>query len=99
MDSFTAEELRQAADRVREMQRRAAISANSSSDQKTPVAQISAPKKDNNPIPIRKNLLELINFKNMEIDADRSLLMGILLLLTSDATDEILMFALLYIMM
>ena len=99
MDSFTTEELRQAADRVREMQRRASISTNLPPNKKTPTTQNKEPEGINNLGGGKRNLLELINFKNMEIDGDRSLLMGILLLLSSDITDEILMFALIYIMM
>ncbi len=99
MDSFTAEELRQAADRVREMQRRASINTNPTQNKKTPTAQNKEPVSVKNSLAPKRNLLELINFKNMEIDSDRSLLMGILLLLTSDTADEILMFALIYIMM
>lgn len=99
MDSFTAEELRQAADRVREMQRRASISTNPPPNKKPLTTQNSELASKKNTLVPKRNLLELINFKNMEIDSDRSLLMGILLLLTSDVSDEILMFALIYIMM
>ncbi len=99
MDSFTAEELRQAADRVREMQKRASIRTNSPPNKKPPTTQNSEPVIEKTTLAPKRNLLELINFKNMEIDSDRSLLMGILLLLTSDVSDEILMFALIYIMM
>ena len=45
------------------------------------------------------SLFKMINFKNLEIDSDVSLILGILLLLSSDNADEILSMALLYIML
>ncbi len=97
MDNFTNEELQRAADRVREMQRRAAKVGGGGKNlpEKNETRQNTAPA----PIPRRKSILELINFKNMEIDNDRSLLMGILLLLSGETTDELLMLALIYIML
>ncbi len=95
MDNFTNEELQRAAERVREMQRRAAKAGggNRNLPEKNETRQNTAP------APRRKSILELINFKNMEIDNDRSLLMGILLLLSGESTDELLMLALIYIML
>ena len=95
MDSFTNEELKRAADRVRDMQRRAAAVGGG----KNNMIEKSEAKPKNVAPPRRKSILELINFKNMEIDNDRSLLMGILLLLSGDTTDELLMLALIYIML
>lgn len=94
MDKFTNEELQRAAERVREMQRRAAnVGGNRKLPEKNETRQNAAP------VTRRKSILELINFKNMEIDNDRSLLMGILLLLSGENTDELLMLALVYIML
>lgn len=95
MDSFTNEELKRAADRVRDMQRRAAAVGGG----KNNMIEKSEVKPKTVAPPRRKSILELINFKNMEIDNDRSLLMGILLLLSGDTTDELLMLALIYIML
>lgn len=95
MDSFTNEELKRAADRVRDMQRRAAAVGGG----KNNMIEKSESKPKTVAPPRRKSILELINFKNMEIDNDRSLLMGILLLLSGDTTDELLMLALIYIML
>ena len=94
MDNVTSEELQRAAERVRDMQRRAAAiggkSANAQSEKPQPKSTL--PLK-------RKSILDLINFKNMDIDSDRSLLMGILLLLSGENTDELLLLALIYIML
>lgn len=95
MDSFTNEELQRAAERVREMQRRAAKAGGGNRN----LPEKSEAKRDAAPPQRRKSILELINFKNMEIDNDRSLLMGILLLLSGESTDELLMLALIYIML
>lgn len=94
MDNVTAEELNRAAERVRDMQRRAAVVGG-----KNNPPEKREEKTNQTVLPRRKSILELINFKNMEIDNDRSLLMGILLLLSSDTTDELLMLALIYIML
>ncbi len=94
MDNVTAEELNRAAERVRDMQRRAAQAGGKN---KPPEKREEKPTQM--VLPRRKSILELINFKNMEIDNDRSLLMGILLLLSGDTTDELLMLALIYIML
>lgn len=45
------------------------------------------------------SLFNLINFKNIFVDSDRSLLAGIMMLLGGEAADEKLMLALLYIML
>ena len=93
MDNLTNEELQRAAERVRDMQRRASFVKNNSNENKPTAPPTKKPTER------RKNILDIINFKNLEIDSDISLLMGILLMLSSDSTDEILMFALIYIML
>ncbi len=51
-------------------------------------------------LPVKRNsVFDIINFKSLVGDSDRSLLVGIMLLLGADAADEKLMLALLYIMM
>lgn len=45
------------------------------------------------------DLLRLFNFKNMELDNDRVIILALALLLSSEQTDEILLLALLYIML
>ncbi len=94
MDNLTTEELQRAAERVREMQRRADTARGTHSK---PPEQHKP--KENKPTVRRKSILDIINFKNMEMDSDISLLLGILLLLSSDSTDEILTLALIYIML
>ena len=93
MDKLTNEELQRAAERVRDMQRRASAVRNNANENKP------APPSTKKPIESRKNILDIINFKNIEIDSDISLLLGILLMLSSETTDEILMLALIYIML
>ena len=46
-----------------------------------------------------KSLFKMLNFKNLEIDGDISLILGIMLLLSGETYDELLNLALLYIMM
>lgn len=93
MDNLTNEELQRAAERVRDMQRRASFVKNNSNENKPTAPPTKKPNER------RKNILDIINFKNLEIDSDISLLMGILLMLSSETTDEILMLALIYIML
>ena len=93
MDNLTNEELQRAAERVRDMQRRASFVKNNSNENKPAAPPTKKPNER------RKNILDIINFKNLEIDSDISLLMGVLLMLSSETTDEILMLALIYIML
>ena len=93
MDNLTNEELQRAAERVRDMQRRASVVRNNANEKKPSTETV------NKPAVRRRNILDIINFKNIEIDSDISLLLGILLLLSGDSTDELLMLALIYIML
>ncbi len=45
------------------------------------------------------NFLKMLNFKGLRFDKDISLIVVLLLLLSSDETDEMLIFALIYIML
>lgn len=51
-------------------------------------------------LPSRRNsIFDIINFKGLAGDSDRTLLAGIMLLIGADAADEKLMLALIYIML
>lgn len=47
----------------------------------------------------RTNIFDLLNFKNMEMDSDRSLIIMLMLMLNSSGGDQLLMLALIYIML
>lgn len=49
--------------------------------------------------PTKNSIFDIINFKNMAGDSDRTLLAGLMLLLGGEMADEKLMLALLYIML
>ena len=49
--------------------------------------------------PPKNSIFDIINFKNMSADSDRTLLAGLMLLLGGEMADEKLMLALLYIML
>ncbi len=115
MEEFSQEELQRAAERVREMSRRANVSG--AKHQRPPMPdfvsprfsepQPSAPQTDmqknmqkpHNKSSAVKSLFKMLNFKNLEIDGDISLILGIMLLLSGETYDELLNLALLYIMM
>lgn len=59
-----------------------------------PPSPASPPKK-----PKLKNLFELINFKGLEMDGDRLVIVALALILASEEADELLILALLYIML
>ena len=46
-----------------------------------------------------KELFDLLNFKNLELDSDRIVIVALALLLTAQDADEMLILALLYIML
>ena len=115
MQEFSQEELQRAADRVREMSRRANLSGGrhtrppmpdfvSTRVGETPqntvpnIMQNDMQKAHTKPNAIN-SLFKMINFKNLEIDGDVSLILGILLLLSGETYDELLSLALLYRMM
>ena len=59
------------------------------------------PKVAKNP-PAKNNgfdILKMFNFKNIQLDSDRVLIIAVLLLLMGDSSDELLMLALIYIML
>lgn len=86
-----------AADRVKNMQKRAEAFTAPPEKEKPP-AQISpAP-------PMVKQrrgneLLRILDLKNMEMNSDRALIVGMMMLLLSEGDDELLNMALLYIML
>ncbi|MBP3691978.1 MAG: hypothetical protein J6I80_01895 [Clostridia bacterium] len=46
-----------------------------------------------------KDLLEMFNFKNLELDGDRIIIIALALLLSAEEADELLIMALIYIML
>lgn len=46
----------------------------------------------------RQNILQMLNFKNINMDSDRVLILALLMLM-GDSCDELLLFALLYLML
>lgn len=61
-----------------------------------PPAETPAPKP---PSVKRTNILDMLNFKGMEMDSDRSLIIMLMLMLNSNGSDQLLMLALIYIML
>ncbi len=119
MKEFTNEDFERAAERVREMQRRAYVKnqprrmppvpdfVNTNASKMTPPQQ-PAPEIHNRENTVDhaqhkgsfgQNIMRLLNFKNLEMDSDRVLLAGLLLLLTGEEADEMLLLALIYIML
>ena len=90
MDEFSAADITRAANRVKEMQRRATL--------KTEEKAAPAPAAPANRAPFSR-LFELIDFKNFALDNDSKLLLGVLLLLSCEGADELLILALVYIML
>ena len=112
MAEFSEEELRRAAERVREMSRRASVTGGQ--HQRPPMPDFvstphfsgpraTEPQKDMHTMhkksPSINSLFKMINFKGLEMDGDVSLILGIMLLISGEQTDELLSLALLYIMM
>ncbi len=63
-----------------------------------PQPAVPEPKK----VPRQKNgpdLLRMLNFKNISMDSDRSLIIAVMLLLMGETGDELLLLALIYIML
>lgn len=99
MADFTTEEIERAAKRVREMYARSSFK-----NELPPMPNFVAPTPEKrHEKPVLKNnksrLLGLLNFKNFPLDSDTSLLLGIILLLSSEIEDELLILALVYIML
>ena len=57
------------------------------------------PKEPPPPKPKSKDLLGLLNFKNIELDSDRIIIIALALLLCAEEADEMLILALIYIML
>ena len=95
-----------AAERVKNMQRRA--EAYTASGNRAP-APPPPPKQPEPPAPIKPQgsilksrgaeLLKMLNFKGIDMDSDRALILGMMLLLISQSDDELLILALIYIML
>ena len=110
MEELNRAELERAQNRIMEMNNRSrdarerhATSQRSNSAGRYPVGgyneQRETPPQKSEPPAKRNSVFDIINFKSLAGDGDRSLLVGIMLLLGADAADEKLMLALLYIMM
>ncbi len=112
MEQVNREELERAARRIMEMNTRAqsAVSRRKQStpepspklDEDTKGGKHEKPSDSVAPLPrpkSRNSIFDVINFKNLAGDNDRTLLAGIMLLLGADAADEKLMLALLYVML
>ncbi len=98
MEDLTAEQLSRAADRVREMHRRAG-SFNQNRNSPTNQQPQAPPPQKNIALRPTNKLLQMLNFKNFDINPDTGLLLGIIFLLTSEGADELLILALIYIML
>lgn len=72
-----------------------------SSTSQTQTRSNSEPTKPSKPsaVPKKRNILELINLKNLVLDDDRILLVSLCLLLSHEEADELLIMALIYIML
>lgn len=110
MTDFDMSRMQQdAVNRVREMQRRAKKSVESAkekSDKSDQDGFIRKDSADNNNLqknqtpPKNKgfDILRMFNFSKLEEDSDRSLILLILILLAGDGCDEMLIFALIYLL-
>lgn len=114
MADFTDEEIKKATQRVMEMRNRSIYKTEKETTGRKGVpnlpdfVKLSADSGEP-PTHIKENkpnikggvgkLLNMINFKGIGIDGDTNLLLGILLLLGGDSTDELLTLALIYIML
>ncbi len=102
MESVNRDEFERAAKRIMEMNKAARQAL-----EKTQIKETKEPQKENKEInenmmnfgSSKKSLFDIINFKNLKGDKDRTLLAGIMLLLSGEETDEKLLLALLYIML
>ena len=109
MEQVNREELERAARRIMEMnskaqsavqRRRDKENAEEDSLGKHEKAETPPPKiMQKSKISPKNSIFDIINFKNMVGDSDRTLLAGLMLLLGGEMADEKLMLALLYIML
>lgn len=102
MEQVNRDELEKAAKRIMEMNSRARQAVGTSREVKRPPPRHEKEEKqvDIKNITRQKNsIFDIINFKNITADADRTLLTGLMLLLGGEMADEKLMLALLYIML
>lgn len=98
MDREAFEKLTNAAEkRVINQQKRESAYTNPKSDNPIP----NKPQDNNatHPKSRSKELINLLNLKNISLDSDRALIMGILLLLANEDADEWLILSLIYIML
>ena len=101
MESINRDEFERAAKRIMEMNKAAkqALQKTQNREEKeleTESREICEPQKT---VLNKKTLFDIINFKNLKGDKDRTLIAGIMLLLSGEEADEKLLLALLYIML
>lgn len=107
MEQVNRDELERAAKRIMEMNSKAqsVITAKKETTPLTSPLKETAKEKRGQGLPIssapqkHNSVFDIINFKNIVGDSDRTLLVGIMLLLGAEMADEKLMLALLYIML
>ncbi len=104
MESINRDEFERAARRIMEMNSRARVALEKTQNREK--AEAEPPKeiaeiieKPQNKGKHTKSLFDIINFKNLKGDKDRTLIAGIMLLLSGEEADEKLLLALLYIML
>lgn len=96
-----------AADRVRNMKRRADSYTSASREKTSPSAYKPSETQENRTTQTQSKgfmgrgaeLFRMLNFKGIDMDSDRALITGMMLLLLSEGDDELLILALLYIML
>lgn len=112
MAEFSPEELRRAAERVKEMQRRSKFPNESFKNRNMPPVPpfVNVPKHE---MPAQKtvtqnradknytgnSLLNFINLREMNADPDRTLIIGLIILLSGEKIDEVLIMALIYLLL
>ncbi len=99
MESINREEFERAAKRIMEMNSKAQLVTKRPKEEKK--QEKDPPPQKEIPEAKRKksSLLDIINFKNLLTDSDRTLIAGIMFLLSGEESDERLIWALLYIML
>ncbi len=101
MEQVDRDELERAARRIMEMNSKAQSVV--SRKREAPEKEVGRHERPPAPPMIKaspkNSIFDIINFKNMSADSDRTLLAGLMLLLGGEMADEKLMLALLYIML
>ena len=107
MEQVDRDELERAARRIMEMNSKAqSVVTRKSQNPKDKETESGKHERPHEPqiinkphTPAKNSIFDIINFKNMAGDSDRTLLAGLMLLLGGEMADEKLMLALLYVML